>query len=272
MGTPSNWREDLTCEETACIDRAGFGAHRVGIGPHPAMLVIDAQNYMIGPPDGAEGVGYPSACGEVGQEALRCLRGLLGVCRELGVPEVAGHGYRWSEDWPLERREEARLLRAAVESIEHSCGKRPVGWYNLWMPSLQTRELLIEDGGCLYHSNCSNDDLPYATMVLGKPLLSMPYTLTYNDLRYVWSGGLSPTGCVDYCVRGIDELDRDGASLQGMMSIGTHARWTGHAGRASALREILEHVRSRDDVWVATRRDIAVWWLDHPAQCVSTAQ
>lgn len=183
--------------------------------------------------------------------------------------EVASHGYRWSEDWPLQRAEEARLLHAAVESIQRTCGQRPVGWYNRWMASAHTRELLVEHGGFLYDSNSYNDDLPYLTTVLGTALLVMPYTLTYNDVRYV-SGGLSPSGFVDYCVRGIDELADEGATRPRMMSIGLHARWSGQAGRASALREILDHIRSRGDVWVATRRDIASWWLDHAPQQEAT--
>jgi peptidoglycan/xylan/chitin deacetylase (PgdA/CDA1 family) len=176
--------------------------------------------------------------------------------------EVAGHGYRWSEDWPLDRAEEARLLHAAVESIERTCGERPVGWYNRWMATPHTRELLAEEGGFLYDSNSYNDDLPYTTTVKGTPLLVMPYTLTYNDVRYV-TGGLSPSGFVDTCIRGIDELVHEGETHPRMMSIGLHARWTGQAGRASAIREVLQHAQARGDVWIATRRDIASWWLEH---------
>jgi peptidoglycan/xylan/chitin deacetylase (PgdA/CDA1 family) len=176
--------------------------------------------------------------------------------------EVAGHGYRWSEDWPLDRAEEARLLHAAVESIERTCGVRPVGWYNRWMATPHTRELLVEEGGFLYDSNSYNDDLPYTTTVKGTPLLVMPYTLTYNDLRYVASGA-TPSGFADTCIRGIDELAHEGETHPRMMSIGLHARWTGQAGRASAIREVLEHAKARGDVWIATRRDIATWWLEH---------
>ena len=55
--------------------------------PAPAIVVIDAQNYMVGPPPGAEGP-YPSACGEPAYEALRRLAPLLEVARARGVPIV----------------------------------------------------------------------------------------------------------------------------------------------------------------------------------------
>lgn len=180
--------------------------------------------------------------------------------------EVCGHGYRWSEDWTAGRAEEKRRLAAAVESITRTCGQRPVGWYNRWMPSIHTRELLVEDGGFLYDSNAYNDDLPYWSTVPGRPLLVVPYTLTYNDVRYVSAGGLTPTGFVDYCIRGIDELAAEGAQRPRMMSIGLHARWSGQAARASALRQVLDHAQARGDVWLARRDSIARAWIDqHPA-------
>lgn len=177
--------------------------------------------------------------------------------------EVCGHGLRWSEDWTVDRDEERRRIAEAVESIARTCGHRPVGWYNRWMPSVHTRQLLAEEGGFLYDSNAYNDDLPYWVSAAGRPLLIVPYTLTYNDVRYVSAAGLTPSGFVDYCRRGIDELVREGARRPKMMSIGVHARWTGQAGRASALREILEYVHGRDDIWLAQRKDIAAWWSDH---------
>lgn len=80
-----NWRNDLTADETARLASAGFG-QRVGLGQKAAVLVIDAQNYMVGPPPGSHVTHYPSSCGESGREALRRLNPLLAGCRELEVP------------------------------------------------------------------------------------------------------------------------------------------------------------------------------------------
>ena len=40
-----------------------------------------------------------------------------------------------------------------------------VGWYCRYGPSVNTRELLVEEGGFLYDSDAYNDDLPYFTEV-----------------------------------------------------------------------------------------------------------
>ena len=78
-----------------------------------------------------------------------------------GGHEVCSHGYRWEEVFRLSREEEREHIRLAVESFERTCGKRPVGWYCRFGPSVHTRELVVEEGGFLYDSDAYNDDLPY---------------------------------------------------------------------------------------------------------------
>lgn len=67
------------------LSAAGFG-QRVGIGARPALLVIDVQNYMVGPPPGSAVTDYPSACGEAGRAAISRLAAFLPACHELAVP------------------------------------------------------------------------------------------------------------------------------------------------------------------------------------------
>src|SRR5215213_2800468 len=165
--------------------------------------------------------------------------------------EPCCHGWRWEEVWKLSREEEKAHMQAAIESMEQTCGERPRGWYCRYGPSVNTRELLVEEGGFVYDSDAYNDDLPYFTEVKGTRHLIVPYTLTYNDGRYVLSQGYgSPTDFFDYCRRGLDELRREGeAGTPKMMSVGLHPRWAGQAGRASGLREFIEYGLECGDVW-----------------------
>jgi hypothetical protein len=76
---------------------------------------------------------------------------------------------------------------------------------------VHTRELVVEEGGFVYDSDAYNDDLPYFTQVNGKRHLIAPYSLTYNDIRYVLAQGYgSPTDFFESCKRGLDELWREG--------------------------------------------------------------
>ncbi len=99
--------------------------------------------------------------------------------------EPCSHGCRWEEMWLLSREEEKAHMQAAIKSFEETCGKRPLGWYCRYGPSVNTRELLIEEGGFVYDSDAYNDDLPYYVEVTGTQHLIVPYSLTYNDARFV---------------------------------------------------------------------------------------
>src|SRR5205814_1775749 len=63
-------------------------------------------------------------------------------------------------------------------------GQRVRGWYIRSFPSVNTRELLVEDGGFLYDSDACNDEIPYFVDVKGAPFLVVPYTKVFNDNRY----------------------------------------------------------------------------------------
>jgi peptidoglycan/xylan/chitin deacetylase (PgdA/CDA1 family) len=184
-----------------------------------------------------------------------------------GEHEVCSHGWRWEEPWLLSRDEEREHIQAAIASFERTVGTRPVGWYCRYGPSVHTRELLVEEGGFVYDSDSYADDLPYYVSVGDTRHLVVPYTMVYNDVKYAMPPGMaSPTDFFDICRRGLDELLREGRAGQPkMMSIGLHPRWAGQAGRASALREFIEHALGESDVWFATREQIARFWLaEHP--------
>jgi maleamate amidohydrolase len=78
------WDELLSAEERERLATAGFG-HRIGFGARPAVLVIDVQNYMVGPPAGSRHP-YPSACGEVAVAAVAAIARLLDVARAAALP------------------------------------------------------------------------------------------------------------------------------------------------------------------------------------------
>jgi peptidoglycan/xylan/chitin deacetylase (PgdA/CDA1 family) len=171
--------------------------------------------------------------------------------------EAAGHGYRWSNHFEMTREEEREAIKRAIESIERTTGTRPVGWYCREM-SVNTRELVVEEGGFVYDSDCYNDDLPYWTVVLGRPHLVVPYGLVVNDARYVVPQGFgSPEHFFEMAKAHLDRLRNDGDDVRRMMSIGLHPRITGNPGRADALARFIDYAQSLGDVWFARRIDIA---------------
>ena len=49
---------------------------------------------------------------------------------------------------------------------------------------MNTRRLVVEEGGFLYDSDYYDEELPYWLTVDGKPQLVVPYSLTNNDGKY----------------------------------------------------------------------------------------
>jgi peptidoglycan/xylan/chitin deacetylase (PgdA/CDA1 family) len=174
--------------------------------------------------------------------------------------EVAGHGYRWLDYRDFSEGEERRHIRLTVEVIERICGKRPVGWYT-GRTSRNTRRLVREEGGFLYSSDAYNDDLPY--WIAGSPAhLVIPYTLVNNDVRYLLPNGFSSGEDFFRLLRdAFDLLWQEGAQCPKMMSVGLHARISGHPGRAAALARFLDYVKGHDSVWVCRREEIARHWM-----------
>jgi peptidoglycan/xylan/chitin deacetylase (PgdA/CDA1 family) len=176
--------------------------------------------------------------------------------------EVFGHGYRWEEYYKMDRETEREAIRKAVESITRTTGQRPLGWYTRYGPSLNTRELVVEEGGFLYDSNSYADDLPYYTQVKGKKWLVVPYSLEVNDTKF-WRGGMvNPKDFYDTARNTLELLHSEGASNPKMMSVGLHCRIAGRPARAVALKNFLAYARSLPGVWFAQRTEIARWWLE----------
>lgn len=81
--TKTPWDALLADEDRSVTSRGGFG-RRIGFGQRPAVVVIDAQNYMFGQP-GAE-ADWPSSCGEDGRKALAHVAEVVQVAQSSGVP------------------------------------------------------------------------------------------------------------------------------------------------------------------------------------------
>ncbi len=186
--------------------------------------------------------------------------------------EIAGHGYRWLDYRRVPEDTERRHIRLTCEVIERICGKAPVGWYT-GRVSANTRRLLREHGGLLYSSDAYNDDLPY--WLAGSPaLLAIPYTLVNNDARYLLPNGFATARDFFRLLKdAFDLLWEEGAQHPKMMSVGLHARISGHPARAMAVARFLDYVRGHDAVWICRREEIARHWMaEHPAQPLGAAR
>lgn len=178
--------------------------------------------------------------------------------------DVCCHGWRWVKHFNLTEAEERDHIAKAVASLERSVGSRPLGWYCRYGPSVNTRRLLVEEGGFVYDSDSYADELPFWRTVHGRAHLVVPYSLTNNDGKYVgWMG--TGDDWFAFLRDAFEVLYREGARTPKMMSVGLHMRVVGHPARAAGLHRFLDHVARRPGVWITRRLDIARHWIaTHP--------
>jgi len=178
--------------------------------------------------------------------------------------DVCCHGWRWIKHYELAEAEERDHIKRAIASLQKTVGERPLGWYCRYGPSVNTRRLLVEEGGFAYDSDTYNDELPYWVRVGDRLHLIVPYNMTTNDSKYARSGMTTSDDFFTLCRDAFDMLYAEGKTQPKMMSVGLHCRLTGHPARAVGLARFLDHVlKHRDGVWVCRRLDIARHWREH---------
>ena len=183
--------------------------------------------------------------------------------------EIASHGLRWINYQYIDKQTEREHMQKAIEIIQTLTGKKPTGWYT-GRTSPNTAALVVENGSFLYDADDYSDDLPFYSIKEGKPQLIVPYTLDVNDMRFAPVQGFNAGDqFYNYLKDAFDTLyeegDPQGENAPKMMSIGLHCRLIGRPGRIKALARFLEYAKSHEQVWFATREQIAEHWLKtHP--------
>ena len=181
--------------------------------------------------------------------------------------EIASHGLKWVEHKEMPADEERAQIAEAIRLHTEVIGQAPRGWYT-GRCSNNTVDLAAETGQFAYVADSYADDLPYWVRAGGRDQLIVPYTMDCNDMRFAIQAGFTTGDQFEsYLKDSFDTLYAEGeAGAPKMLSIGLHCRLIGRPGRAAALRRAIEHFKSHDGVWFATRLQIAEHWArEHPA-------
>ena len=77
------WEKYLGEQDKAVLEKGRF-ARRMGYGSRPAIVVIDAQRYMVGEEGNDEN--WPSSCGAVGRAAVAHIQSIVTQAQKVGIP------------------------------------------------------------------------------------------------------------------------------------------------------------------------------------------
>lgn len=175
--------------------------------------------------------------------------------------EICDHGYRWTELYRLTYEQEREEIKKSVDLIEKITGKKPVGFYAR-EPSENTLEILTEFKNFIYDSDAYNDDLPYFYKKTG--MLIVPYTPDANDFHFLYPMHrfANSDDFFTYLKDTFDVLYRESEESPKLMNIGLHVRISGRPGRFVAIEKFIKYAK-RHDVWIATREEIARFWIEN---------
>jgi peptidoglycan/xylan/chitin deacetylase (PgdA/CDA1 family) len=179
--------------------------------------------------------------------------------------EPGGHCYNQHSRMYLMTPDEERAdIRKCVETLERVTGTRPIGWGS---PGGQrsdlTPQLLLEEG-FLWSQDVRNSDVPYIMLEQGgRKLVAMPNTFEINDNMLFGRYGNPASVYVEMFCRSFDRLYKEGERAPKLLTAILHATHFGRPFGGWALEECLRYVRQFPEVWIAQRRDVARWVLEH---------
>ena len=217
-------------------------------------------------------VGVPAGCTMNAKMGLE-RRSVIDAAKERGW-ELVAHNYEQGDlltNYHFDKAAEADLIDKALDVYEQVVGKPARGWLSSSLRSTtQTADILAERG-LIFFCDLMNDEQPYLIRTPSGPIVSTPYSVEINDFTFFHRRGMSTTDALDVLKEQFDQLYREGAQSGRLMNVGLHPHVAGHPYRIRALREFLEYAKSHDDVWWATREDIASWYLENHETHIPTS-
>jgi len=149
----------------------------------------------------------------------------------------------------------ADIMRT-TEALASVSGVRPKGWISpRGTPGTETARFLIE-AGYEWQGDAFDDDRPYIQAFDQGRLVAIPLTMEINDLPHAMRYGRSPSQFIEIFDDLLDNaLSVDDEAL--MIDVTAHAHVYGRPAGAWAYESVARKAMEYDNVWVATRADIA---------------
>jgi peptidoglycan/xylan/chitin deacetylase (PgdA/CDA1 family) len=190
-----------------------------------------------------------------------------------GGHEIGAHSWNAVDHFSMPKEEEDQVIGRTVAALTKAAGERPCGWLT---PRAQVSEHTIElmiKHGFTWHSDCFDDDLPYAVELDGKSLIEIPRSTLTDD--YAMLGTLaarpfgSPRDMLDVWIDEFDVLYRESKHAARLYSLNWHHCMMGRPAISNILDRLLTHVQQHEGVWFARGKDIAGFWAAQQAKRAS---
>lgn len=183
--------------------------------------------------------------------------------------EIGHHGYHHERYVDLPPQEQSAIIEKSQNIFQSVIGKKAKGYRT---PS---GDWARETAGILYHmgfsysSSMRGDDRPYRTIIDGQVTDFIEMAPKWDLDDFVQFGynlfPAEPSG--QDRIAGIEQVyenfcqEFDGYYREGLcFVIQCHPQIIGSPGRLLMYKRLIEHMKTKEDVWFATGSEIADWW------------
>jgi peptidoglycan/xylan/chitin deacetylase (PgdA/CDA1 family) len=178
--------------------------------------------------------------------------------------ELFSHGvYNTRLIYGLTEDEIREVIRDSVETIRRHSGRNVDGWLAPAISSTETFLDLLPEFGIKYTIDMVPDDQPVPLKVRQGRLIALPYSTEINDIRIMGMRGYTGDQWAGMVKASFDQLYKEGGDSGMVACMPLHPFLVGHPHRIASLYDVLRHVTSHTDVWLATAGEIADWYLRH---------
>ena len=183
--------------------------------------------------------------------------------------EIAHHGYTHKNPARSSLDEEKEELEKGSEALAKITGAKPAGYRAPAADMSPHTYSLLTEHGMLYNSTMMNDDIPYIVEVEGKKIVELPIRWMLDDwvhfgfnmfpsLSYQ-SGISSQEKVFEIWSAEFEAVYEEG--LYFMLTM--HPQIMGVPSRSKMLERLIQLMKSKGDVWIATPKEIAEYYLQH---------
>jgi allantoinase len=183
-------------------------------------------------------------------------------CLERGW-EIAAHGRAVTDvvSSQMNEAEERDYIAASITAVGNAAGNPPRGWHGAEYGESHRTVRLLAESGIDYVLDWPNDEQPYLMHAGDRRLVALPMAVDLDDVIAHWQHKLTMRRWRQAVIDAVDQLCTDGERNGRVLLLNIHPWLMGQAFRTTYLAEVLDHIRGRSGIWLATAGEIASAYL-----------
>ena len=166
--------------------------------------------------------------------------------------------------------QERAVIRKTLDKYQEVVGRPAKAWLSSAIRGTLHTPAFLKEFGLVAYCDYLNDDQPYLIDTIHGPIVCVPYSNDINDFNMFARGSSSTRDGIEMLKLCFDQLHAEGATTGRIMNVGLHPHVIGQPHRIAALREFIEYVKGKSQVWFPTREQIATWYLAEGPQRVGS--